>query len=228
MANYVTNQEIREQAGFQYKERGEELTGAVNGSNKDFYTSNKPIVDRDYSGGVDKDDVVVYVDGSEVSVSTVVAATGKITLDTAPSSGTVTGDFDWTNLDDTVLTTFADEAHALVLAKISEVYSLPLSETPDVIKLIEKKLAAGLLLDKEYSVGGDETEDTRGRRWVKWAEQKLEDIISGALELLDSTGSVLSQKTTGASVAGWPDNTTKDALEKDAGGDVKFRIKKEF
>ncbi|HEC65849.1 MAG TPA: DUF1320 domain-containing protein [bacterium] len=231
MANFVSNQEVREQAGFQYKERAVALTGDVDGSNTIFYvpTRNLPIVDRDYDGDVDVNDIVVYGNGTDTAVSAVVAASGKITLTIAPPSGyTMTGDFDWSPLDDTTVTNYINEAHSLVLSKLSEVYDVPLSETPDVIKLIEKKLAAGLLLDKEYSVGGDETEDTRGRRWIKWAEEKLEEIVSGNLELLDSNGNVLAQKTSGAGVKGWPDNTTKDASEANSGGAIKFRIKKEF
>ncbi len=231
MPNYVSNQEVREQAGFQHKERAIALTGTVDGSNKVFNvpSNNLPIVDRDYDGGVDTAEVVVYGNGTSTAVAAVVADSGKITLVAAPPTGnTMTGDFDWSLLDNTVLGNYIDQAHALVLSKLHEVYSLPLSETPDVVKLIEKKLAAGLILDKEYSVGGDETEDTRGRRWIKWAEEKLDEIVKGEIELLDSSDVVLAQKTSGAGVKGWPDDTTKDDTEDDSGGDIKFRIKKEF
>jgi len=230
MANYVTLQEIREQAGFQYKARSEDLNPSEgDGTNKIFYVLNKPIVDRNYSGSpVSVADVVVYASGSPVTVSDIDADLGKLTLSDAPASGTpMTCDYDWSPMDSTVLEKYANEAHALVLNAIGGVYSLPLSEVPDLIKLIEKVLAAGLILDKEYSVGGDETEDTRGRRWVKWAEQKLADIKSGALTLRDSSGNVLSQLSE-VSVDGWPDETTKDLEEEDSGGDIVQRIKKEF
>lgn len=231
MANYVTLQEIREQAGFQSKERSETLNPATgDGSNKVFYVANKPIVDRNYSGTpVSVDDVVIYASASPVSVSEIDATLGKLTLASAPASGTpMTGDYDWSPMDSNVLQNYANEAHGLVIAAISEIYSLPLSETPDIIKLIEKKLAAGLILDKEYSVGGDETEDSRGRRWIKWAEEKLKEIKSGALTLCDSSGDVLTQKSAGEKIEGWPDSTTEDADESDSGGEIQFRIKKQF
>ena len=229
MSNYITLQEIREQAGFQFKERGETASPATgDGVNKVFYVVKTPIVDRTYSGTpVTIADVVLYITASPVAVSAVDAATGKITTTLAPPSGTpITTDYDWSSVDENVLQNYADEAHSLVLTAVAEVYSLPLPSTPNVLKLIEKRLAAGLILDKEYSVGGDETEDSRGRRWIKWAEQKLADIKSGALTLIDSSGTPLSQLT--AEIRGYPDATTKDKSEADSGGDIIFRIKKEF
>lgn len=229
--SYVSLQEVREQAGFQYKIRGESLTPSTgDGTNKVFTTPNKPLVDSNYSGTpVGTPDVVVYENDTEVTVSAIVGASGKLTLALAPASSTpMTVDCDWSPLDDTMVNNYLTEAHDLINSKIGEKYTLPLSETPSLLKLIEKKLAAGLLLDKEYSVGGDETEDTRGRRWIKWAEQKLEDIVSGSLELRDSNGTALSQKST-ASLDGWPDSTTDGADADDAGDSgPNVRITDEF
>lgn len=221
MANYVTNQEVREQAGFQYKELSEVVATA-----KTFYVDNKPIVDRDYDGDVDTNDIVVYAAGSAVAISSVASATGLIVL-TATPVGVTTVDYDWSNLDDTTLITYVNEAHDYIIGKLAKVYSLPLASTPNILKLIEKRLAAGLLLDKEYSVGGDETEDSRGRRWIKWAEKKLEDIVDGKLELVDSSGNAFTQLSS-SGLDGWPDDTTEDADEDDSGGAIKFRIKKKF
>jgi len=229
MSNYVTNQEIREQAGFQYKERSEAL-GTGDGVTVVFYVDNKPIVDKDYSGDVGTPEAVIYIeDVAGLSTpSAIEAALGKITLGAAPATAVaITVDYDWSNVEESLITLYANEAHSLVIAALSEVYTLPLSETPDLIKLIEKKLAAGLLLDKEYSAGGDGTEDTRGRRWIKWAEEKLKQIVEGTLELVDSSGVVIDQKS-GAGIDGWPDENTKDESEEDSGGDIKFRIKKQF
>jgi phage gp36-like protein len=219
MSYYVTLQEVREQAGFQYKTRSEDLDPSTgDGTNKIFYAPNKPLVDRNYSGTpVGTPDVVVYENDVEVTVLSIDGALGKLTLSSTPESGTpMTVDCDWSNIEDVIVESYLAEAHDLINSKVGERYSLPLSETPNLVKLIEKKLAAGLLLDKEYSVGGDETEDTRGRRWIKWAEQKLEDIVSGSLELRDSSGNVLSQKTA-VGIDGWPDDTTDGADIDDAG-----------
>jgi len=228
MANYVTLQEVREQAGFQFKETGESL-GNGDGSTVEFTVGHKPIVDRDFDDDIDADDVVVYASGSPVTVSSVDSDDGKVTLQTAPTDGSpITIDYDWSSVKDEVVQRYLDEAHDLILSKLAEVYALPLSETPNTIKLIEKRLAAGYLLDKEFSVGGEETEDTRGRRWIKWGEQKLEDIVNGKLELLDSSGNRLSQKSSNVGMEGWPDETTEDEKEEDSGGEIQFRIMKEF
>jgi len=228
MSNYVTIQEVREQAGFQYKIIGEAV-GTGNGTNQTFTLDYKPIVDRTGSGTpVTVADVSIYVSGSPVAVGTVVSASGQIVLATAPASGSpVTADYDWSNLEDNIINNYLTEAHSYINSKIGKVYTLPLSETPKVLELIEKKLAAGLLLDKEYSVGGDETEDTRGRRWIKWAEDRLKEIMNGDFELRDSSGNPLTQISS-IGFDGWPDNTTADAEEDDSGGDINFRISDKF
>ena len=231
MSYYVSLQEVREQAGFQYKTRSEALDPSTgDGATTIFYTPNKPLVDSNHSGTpVGTPDVVVYENGVEVVASAVDGALGKLTLVLAPASSTpMTVDCDWSPLEDEMVENYLAEAHSLIDSKLAEKYGLPLSETPPVLSLIEKKLAAGLLLDKEYSVGGDESEDTRGRRWIKWAEQKLEDIVNGSLELRDSSGNTLSQKSA-AGLDGWPDSTTDGADVDDAGDDGPYtRMSDEF
>jgi len=173
-------------------------------------------------------DVVVYASSVEVVVASISGSLGQVVLVDAPTSGSpMTIDFDWSNIPDYVIEQYLAEAHDFINSKLYEKYSLPLASIPPVLKIIEKKLAAGYLLDKEYSAGGDETEDSRGRRWIKWAEDKLKEIAKGELELLDSSGAPISQRT-GASISGWPDDTTEDADDDDAGGDVNFRMSKKF
>lgn len=229
MANFVTLQEVREQAGFQFKERGESL-GTGNGSNTIFYTDRKPVVDNNYSGSVTIADLIVYVAGTSVTISAIVASNGKITLASAPGSdAAVTGDYDWSNLEDAFVQGYLDEAHNFILSALSKSHTLTDldSDTPVILELIEKKLAAGYLLDKEYSAGGDESDDTRGRRWIKWAEQKLQEIVDGKLPLIDTAGNTVST-ITGGDVDGWPGETTEDEKEADSGGAIEFRIKKKF
>jgi hypothetical protein len=229
MANYVTLQEVREQAGLQQKERGESL-GTGDGSNTIFYTGNTPVVDANYSDSVTVADLVVYVAGTSVTISAIVASNGKITLAVAPANGAaVTGDYDWSEIEDAVVQKYLDEAHNLIISALSKSYTISDldTNTPKLLLLIEKKLAAGLMLDKEYSVGGDETEDMRGARWIKWAEKQIQDIVDGKTPLIDTNGSTVST-IVGGDVEGWPDNTTEDEDEADSGGAIKFRIKKKF
>ncbi len=224
---YCKIQSIREQCGFQYKERGENI-GIGDGVNTIFYTNQKPIVDRTYSDTVTVADVKVYVNNLEVVVSAIDPEQGKLTLASAPANGAkVTCDYDWTNIEDTLLDKYHKEATSQIDSKISILYALPLNPVPDLIKLIEKKLTAGLLLDKEYSVGEEEAENTRGRRWIKWAEEKLQMIVDKNLLLLDATNEILPQKTAGT-IKGWPDDTTATTSTEESGGDICFRIGKQF
>ena len=85
MSNFITRQEVREQAGFKYNIVGESL-GDGDGTTVIFYTEEKPITDTDKSETVDSDDVVVYFNGTAVTVSSVDSANGKITLASAPES----------------------------------------------------------------------------------------------------------------------------------------------
>ena len=233
MANYVSHEEVLEQAGFQFKERGEIPTGLVNSSNKDYYAAHGPFVDRNYDDVVDTTDVVVYVNGVAVSVASIVAAEGKVTLSAAPTTGAVvTIDYDWSNLDQTVVATYHTQAHDQIQSTLNVVYVIPLQSTggnyvPDMVKLLEKRLTAGFLLDKEYSVGGDETKDTRGQLWIKWATQMLKDILDRKVQLMDASFIVLTQRNSGI-VKAWPDNSTATQDEQDSGGDVHVRMKQNF
>ncbi len=76
-----------------------ELDGEIDGSNTEFRVSSWPIADYDASGTVDKDDLTVwsvkedsttgFEESTEITVSSVNARDGIVTLDTAPDSTTV-------------------------------------------------------------------------------------------------------------------------------------------
>lgn len=123
--------------------------------------------------------------------------------------------------------------HALRLQTESEVkgsvgsrYTLPLSEIPEVVRLATKLIATGWLLHQEY---GTDVEGTAkdGIAKVKEGRSLLKSIRNGGMILLDSDDAELA-KTGERGLDGWPDETTKDAEDDDAGGDVNFRISKEF
>ncbi|TET75163.1 MAG: hypothetical protein E3J56_01055 [Candidatus Aminicenantes bacterium] len=77
----------------------EKLDGTIDGTNVDFRTKYKPIADADSSGVVDKDDVTAYYAtfddttgwielGTAVTVTSIQAETGIITMETAPTTTT--------------------------------------------------------------------------------------------------------------------------------------------
>jgi len=107
-------------------------------------------------------------------------------------------------------------------------YTLPLSTVPDIVKEITRLLAAGWLLYKEYGSEADGTSKD-GISKVREGRRMLKDIREGNIVLLDADKAELDTPGKDFSDAeSWPDNTTKDADEADAGGDIQFRIKKKF
>ncbi|MEM4342519.1 MAG: hypothetical protein QXF97_08250 [Candidatus Caldarchaeum sp.] len=89
---------------------GEALKGPADGVNKTFYTVNKPLVDFDYDGEV-VDDVAVFVNGAQASISSVDAETGAITLSTAPSSGaTIMANYYWHPFGDSEVKQVVEQA----------------------------------------------------------------------------------------------------------------------
>ena len=81
------------------------------------------------------------------------------------------------------------------------------------------------MLYREY--GGEEGLGKDGLSKVKEARSMLKAIRNEDIILLDSNGDELTLVVQ-ESIDGWPDSTTKDADDEDAGGDVKFRISKQF
>ncbi len=77
-----------------------------------------------------------------------------------------------TNIDETKITDAVNAAHAIVVGKIGAFYTLPLSYTPAILELIERRLAAGFLLSNEY---GEQAEGTSkgGKAKTDWAMEQL-------------------------------------------------------
>lgn len=101
---YASIKDLRTYLGFHpIKVEDEWLSGDVDGSNREFYTQNKPLVDFDYDGEV-IDDVKVLVDGSEATIESIDKETGKIVLASAPASGsTVAATYYWHPFGDSEL-----------------------------------------------------------------------------------------------------------------------------
>ena len=109
---------------------------------------------------------------------------------------------------------------------ISSKYVLPLSEVPEIVREAVKLLSAGRLLRQEFGTDAEGT--TRdGAAKIKEGRKILEDITDGNIVLLDSDDTELT-RSGDRGVSGWPDETTKDASDEDAGGDVHFRVSQKF
>ena len=98
------------------------------------------------------------------------------------------------NISKTTVDSYIGDADSVIDASIGERYSIPLSETPDIIETISRHITIGLLYANEY---GEETNDT-DKGWknrVDWAMDQMEKIKTGILKLYGTTGEELTRAT---------------------------------
>lgn len=110
------------------------------------------------------------------------------------------------NILDATITSYIDAATNHIDGKIGRLYSLPLASTPPIIELIERKLAAGYLMLDEYGTQAEGTSKD-GNANIRWAEGMLESIEKGLVQLVNSSGVVLSQINS-VGMMGMPLNST--------------------
>src|ERR1035437_3240618 len=135
MAHYETKQAILEEAGLSQIVIGELLSGLVDGTNKVFTTTWKPLTDSNDDDSVDTYDVTVYVNGSPVLVSSLVVASGTITLTTAPANLTiVTCDYRYSNVTDAYMTKIRDEAEGWINDSMDAIDITPYAPVPPTVR----------------------------------------------------------------------------------------------
>lgn len=106
------------------------------------------------------------------------------------------------------------------------VYTLPLSYVPEIITDITKLLSAGRLLAQQYA-GIEPTFEKLAKDKLKEARDLLKQITDRKLVLMDADGVQLERIATGKP-SGWPNSTTADEDEDNAGGGRMFTRLKEF
>lgn len=105
-----------------------------------------------------------------------------------------TGFSDTTKITDATIDLYIADADSVINAKIADVYSLPLSETPSIIGTISRHITIALLYSNEY---GEESEDT-DKGWKKrmdWAMGMLGDIQKQKIKLRTSAGVELDRSS---------------------------------
>jgi hypothetical protein len=174
--SYVTKQAILEHAGLQHRQTGAELAGLANGTNTVFTTEKKPIVDSNYDDAVTTADVIVYVNGSPVTVSSINAVTGAFTLAAAPVNGSVvTADYSFSNVTETEITQAREDAEDAINDVMGDIDTVPYETVPATVRKIAKWYAAGLLLSRDYGFQSDSEETSKsGRAVLKQAETWLD------------------------------------------------------
>lgn len=102
--SYTTHAKVRRLSGHEKVIVVGESIGTGDASNKIFYVSNFPIIDQSGDEVADKTDVTVYVSGVSVTITSISADEGKITLDAAPGNGTpVTADYWYSDVSETAI-----------------------------------------------------------------------------------------------------------------------------
>lgn len=131
-----------------------------------------------------------------------------------------------TNVTNANITTYQDPATNFINGIVSRVYELPFATVPDIIELIERKLAAGHLLLEEY---GDQAEGTSkdGAAKVKWAEDTLKMIENGTMPLVDASG-VESAVVSRVNLSGFPVDSTGTDKTTDKDDPTIFEVGKKF
>lgn len=173
---YSKLQSVLEEAGLWHQTIGETPAGSANGSNTVFTVSNKPLTDRDYSDTVTKDDVAAYVDGSSVTVASINATTGAVTLSSAPSNGTnVTIDYAFSSCTTTNVTEAIEEADEWLDTELSEVLTSELITASKTVRKLSRLYAAGLLMVRFYGLENNEEQMLAGSGKIKLAKKELAD-----------------------------------------------------
>jgi hypothetical protein len=188
--DYSTLQDIREEAGHQHQKVQEKMTGLANGSNKAFYVSKLPIVDRNYDDSTGATDVVVYDDGVAVGVDTIDPATGAINVTSAPANGSIMKcTYSYSTVNDTRVEGVRDEAIDYVQGRLNGIidYSAWTDVTlPKRIRLIVRLFAAALIMIRSYGSNTDnELVSKDGYKKMELAEGMMDKYLSDVSD--DST-----------------------------------------
>lgn len=91
------------------------------------------------------------------------------------------------DVKDSILDNYREEAKSTIDSFVGTRYALPLSSTPKIIRLINKILAGGLILLKEYTEEADGT-NKEGKQKFNQAMGLLEKIAKGEIKLFDEDG----------------------------------------
>jgi len=124
-------------------------------------------------------------------------------------------------LSDNVVDRHRQAAEAEINGALTSSYTVPFATpTPELVRAITIKLAAGFLLSKDYgTVTEESTKD--GNAKVKDARDLLKRLQAHELVITDYQGEPLLATS---SISSWPDATTADADAEDGGGARVFRV----
>ena len=120
-------------------------------------------------------------EGAAITVTAVVADTGKITGSVAPNTGQkVYVDYSFSPLEEEYVAGKQDEADSWIDTKLKGVAVTPVNPVPGLISTIAELYAAGLILIRDWGSKSDtELTSKDGYSKIKTARSLIEDYIAG-------------------------------------------------
>lgn len=179
---YSTRRQVLQRAGLFHYEQREDVSSQADGAETTFEVANKNLIDTTNDDTFAVADVTVYVNNSTVTVSSVEADTGKITLASAPSGGdTVEITYGWSNFPTIDIDEFIAEADSTIDDAMKPNVATPLTgdDLTDTIQKISRWMAAGFLLARDYGGHLDSEETSKdGYKAIEKAEEWLADYVN--------------------------------------------------
>lgn len=187
--HYVSLKSIREEAGFQFNEDNDDLSGVINGSNKVFTTQHRPLVDRDGDDKFTFKDINVFIDGTPVEIDDVDPESGIVTLSEAPpddDATSVTAYYHHSQLSDEYISQKRREAISVVHRALkSNGISTPLDPDSPIfadyyatVQMIVQIFGGGLCLIRDYGSNSDTEETSKdGYKKLSTARSELSRLI---------------------------------------------------
>lgn len=193
--DYSALQDVREEAGHQHQQVQENMTGLANGSNTVFYVSKLPIVDYGYDDVVGATDIIVYDDGVAVTVNSIDANTGAVTLAAAPANGSVMKcTYRYSTVTDARVTGVRNEAIAYVQRRLNGVIDFSAWQTGEVpadIQTVVRLFAAALIMIRSYGSNTDnELVSKDGYKKLQAAKDLLKEYLTNIADDSGTTSPV--------------------------------------
>lgn len=182
--NYTSLHEIRREAGLIKQTTDTRVAGAIDGTNRTFYTNNTPIIDRNNDDEVTTADVTAFVDDIPVIVQAVDRNSGAVTLANAPAAEAkeVFLAYEFSGVDDEEIVKRRHTAQNWLNGKVASVYNTQTvtpENFPAIWEDIVRLYAGGLLQISDYGANADTDGSSKdGYKKLAQAKSMLEDWIS--------------------------------------------------
>lgn len=207
---FVTLQEIRGEAGIQQLKMAESANPATgDGSNTHFYTTRKPLATRTRLEEVAVTDVVAYVNGVAVTISSIDELSGAVILASPPANGArVTFDYAHSSISQADMASLRAEGMDWLRNKVKSyidfdaLVQAPATPTfPATFITIVRLYVAGLILIRDYGSGADTDLTSKdGYAKIKFAKSMLSDWLADFQDDSDALNTIVPTSQTDGNI----------------------------